>query len=101
MQLRNAPLFGYRAWPPVWVRVKSADKSRKVLMGEIGVLKGVHEHRTLPGRLFLTVQFAREQYVGCLFMATPTAARLLLPIFKSKIGYSIKSVGDTEIDEFL
>jgi hypothetical protein len=98
MRLRDHPQMNYRGqanWPPVWFRLKSEQP--KKMMGEVGVLIESLWHAHLAKRLFLSMKFDQELYMGALLFTDATFCQQLHRILKQHIGRSIREIGDLDI----
>ena len=103
LQLRDHRSFkresGFVVWPPVWTKM-GVDK-RIVLTGEIGYLRQVLTSESSVKILFLLIAHQGSQYMGAMTFDDATFCRQLCELLKSKIGLSIKAIGDLDLSHLL
>lgn len=98
MHFRDHPLLKHgkvNTWPPVWVNTRGGDK--KVLRGEVGVLREVIANNFTGNKCFLVIDNENENYVGTLFIDDPAFCRYITRFLQGRLGQSIKSIGDSDI----
>jgi hypothetical protein len=72
MHFRDHPLLKHgkiNTWPPAWVNTRNDGK--KVLRGEVGVLRDVIANTFTGKRCFLVIEVEDESYVGALLIDDP------------------------------
>jgi hypothetical protein len=93
MKLREHPLMSYRGisnWPPLWCHT-----GKPSLRGEIGVLASADCDRT-GRRCYLSMDFQNERYIGTLLFNDFAFCVLIAKALKTRIGLSIKEIGDLD-----
>ena len=106
LQLRDHPLMkrnsGYVVLSPRLVQ-DGNDKS-VTLTGEIGYLEGIlrnEDREALNKLLFLTINHDGSKYIGAMSFDDSAFCGQLHQLLKSKIGLSIKEIGDLDLSHLL
>lgn len=109
--LRDMSVLSYRGkhtWPSVWLS-KGKGKGKRV-RGEVGVLKDVcisvadpkkRGAGRSPNLIYLSIDFNDFRYVGRLVMEDPDACRQIGTVLSALRGWSIKQIGDTDLEHLL
>ena len=85
-------------WPPAWVRLGRAHaRAAKTITGEIGVLKEARCYEDRPGRIYLTVDYDRTAYVGCLLFDDQRLCKQAFEHLQRCYGMAIQAVGTSEL----
>jgi hypothetical protein len=99
MRLREHPLlvrkWGASSWPPTWTTTRQDRNDRP--SGEVGTLEQVLMQKSYDKIVFIFILFQDNRYMGSLHLDDPAFARELFTIFKSRIGWSIKDLGDLDL----
>ena len=99
MNLRDHPLMirksGYANWPPVWTTT-DPDRDDKPI-GEVGTLEDVLMSDIVDNKIFMFMEFQGFRYVGFMGFDDATFCRQICPLLKSKVGLSIKEIGDLDL----
>lgn len=103
LQLRDHRMLkqesGHVVWPPVWLRM--GDNKPSPLTGEIGYLAQVLTNPASEKLLFLIITHQASQYMGAMVFDDPIFCGQLSELLKSKIGLSIKEIGDLDLSHLL
>ena len=103
MQLRDHPLMtrksGYPAWPTRWTttRLNKNDKPT----AEIGTLEQVLMTDWFNNKIFLFIQYRGNRYMGSMAFDDEKFCYEIFTLLKSKIGHSIKEIGDLDLSATL
>jgi hypothetical protein len=92
-------LSGFPNWPPVWTTT-SHDKS-DMPTGEVGILETVVMSNLIDNKVFMFMKVAGVRYMGCLAFDDVTFCGQIFQLFKSKLGRSIKEIGDLDVTQLL
>lgn len=86
---------GLQSWPPVWTttRLDPTDKPS----GEIGILEEALMNQLFDNKLFLLINYQGIRYMGAIHLDDASFCSKLLTILKSKVGRSIKEIGDLNL----
>ena len=99
MQLRDHPLMirktGHATWPPKWIALRPGDNDNP--MGEVGGLEDVDTHALIENKIFLFMRYRGFRYMGVVTLDDPMFCRHIFPLLRSKIGLSIKEIGDLDL----
>ena len=105
LQLRDHRLMkrksGYVVWPPVWAKM---GVNKSTLTGEIGYLEGVlrnEDREALNKLLFLIITHEGSKYIGAMSFDDSVFCGQLHQLLKSKMGLSIKEIGDLDLSHLL
>jgi hypothetical protein len=100
MKLRDHPLMkrknGFQTWPPLWTTTHH-DKDDKPI-GEIGILEDVMMSTWINDKVFLSMKHQGLRYMGFMGFDDPKICSEIYLILKSKVGVSIKEIGDLDLD---
>jgi hypothetical protein len=100
MKLRDHPVMtrrtGARSWPPQWTTA-AREYENELPFGEVGTLRAVWKHELLDSCVFLFIEYNRSRYTGSLYFDNPESCKEMDALFKSKVGCSIKEIGDLEL----
>ena len=104
VQLRAHPWMNRKSdfpnWPPVWTTTKP-DKSDRPT-GEVGILEQVVMNNNLiENKVLMFMKVAGVRYMGILAFDDIAVCSQLYNLFKSKIGHSIKEIGDLDVSQLL
>jgi len=92
MSFRN-----WRNWPPIWIGLSDVGtKQRKILQGEIGILKEVRYYTTRGNRIFLVTEHEGAQYIGCLLFDNGTMCERLAEHLRGYCGRPIEAAGASQ-----
>jgi len=109
--LRDMSLLSYRGaptWPPTWSWTGKGEA--KPARGEVGVLKKVRISVAdtdqagvvkPDNRIYLFMDFRDSGYVGCLKLDDAAACRQIARVLAELRGWSIKQIGDTDLEHLL
>jgi len=100
MKLRDHPLMTRRSgmtnWPPLWTSL-TRDKSQWPT-GEVGILQQAWMHGQLDNCLFLFIEHHQSGfYTGSMSFDEAGFCDQLYRLMKSKLGRSIKEIGDLDL----
>jgi len=98
MKLRDHPLMSYRGlrnWPLVWVAKDL--KSTQRLSGEVGVLKDVRMYDLSFKRIFLTIEYDKQLYIGCLFLDNFGFCQTVYNKLKNCVGWTIEEIAEMDM----
>jgi len=100
MQLRDHPIMtrrsGTRSWPPRWTTA-ARDYENDPPVGEVGTLRSVWKHERLDTCVFLFIQYKGFRFTGSIYFDDPESCKEMDALFKSKVGCSIREIGDLEL----
>jgi hypothetical protein len=100
MELRDHPVMkrknGFQTWPPLWTTTHH-DKDDKPI-GEVGVLEYVIMSDLINDKVFLFMKHQGLQYRGLMDFDDPKICSEIYLLLKSKVGVSIKEIGDLDLD---
>ena len=65
-------------------------------MGEIGILSNADTART-GKQCFISINFENSRYCGTLEFTDPTICWSIAKLLKTRVGMSIKDIGDLDI----
>ena len=88
---------GYVVWPPVWAKIGENNPP----IGEIGYLENVLKSEVCVETLFLLITYQNSKFMGALTFDDPVFCSQLYELLKSKIGFSIKEIGDLNLSHLL
>jgi hypothetical protein len=86
---------GYLSWPPLWTTTHH-DKDDKPI-GEVGILEDVMMSNLINDRVFMFMQHEGLRYMGFMGFDDAKICSEMYSILKSKVGISIKEIGDLEV----
>jgi hypothetical protein len=99
MKIRNHPQIirknGFRAWPPLWTTTRH-DRDDKPI-GEVGSLEDVMMSELIDNKVFMFMQHQGLRYMGFMCFDDAKICSEIYIILKSKIGLSIKEIGDLDL----
>jgi hypothetical protein len=99
MRLRDHPLMirksGFCSWPPIWTTTRH-DRDDKPT-GEVGVLEDALMSKLIDNKVFMFIQYQGFRYMGFLGFDDPVFCSQIFILLKSKIGLSIKEIGDLDV----
>jgi hypothetical protein len=98
MQLRYHPLMsrnGTSSWPPMWITSRNDPNDNP--SGEVGTLTEILMPRQLENKLFLVIEHEAQRYMGALTFDDPAFCSQLYRLLQSKIGLSIREIGDLDL----
>lgn len=97
MKLRDHPLMtrdsGFANWPPIWTH-KRPDENRP--HGEIGTLEQAFMSDLITNKVFLMIQYQGNRYMGSMAFDDQRFCYEIYTLLKSKVGLSIKEIGDLD-----
>jgi hypothetical protein len=97
MKLRDHPLMtrksGFKNWPPLWTNTYDQSKPR----GEIGTLEEVFMAYRSRNKVFLMIQYEGNRYTGFMAFDDERFCSEIYDLLKSKVGLSIKEIGDIDL----
>jgi hypothetical protein len=100
MKLRDHPLMkrktGFQTWPPMWTTTHH-DKDGKPI-GEVGFLEDVTMSYLIDDKFFLFMKHEGLRYMGFMSFDDVKICSELYLLLKSKVGVSIKEIGDLDLD---
>lgn len=102
VKLRDHPLMsfgGVRNWPPIWPQSRAGGTI--TLKGEIGILAHIHHYVGEYNKIFLIVEHEGEAFVGGLLFDDVAFSEQLARLLKSKIGRSIREIGNLDLSYLL
>jgi hypothetical protein len=101
VQLREHPKISIRqrhSWPPIWTPFGGFwEKHRRILQGEVGVLKRVRYHPARPGRIYLSIDHDGSEYVGCVLIEDQIFCEQLAGHLQGLCGMAIEAIGSFEL----
>jgi hypothetical protein len=86
---------GYPTWPPVWTTTQQ-DRNDKPI-GEVGTLEDVFMSHLIDNKVFMFMQFQGFRYIGFIGFDDLMFCRDMYTLLKSKMGLSIKEIGDINL----
>jgi hypothetical protein len=96
VKLRDHPQMtrrdGVKVWPPRWVA--GVQPAARWPTGEVGTLQEVSKPENLDSYLFLTIEYDGLQYFGIVHFDDPKFCEDMYNLLQSKMGCSIKEIGD-------
>jgi len=84
-------------WPPIWNKFKGDG----VVSSEIGYLEHIRIRAELQSCLFLTIGHEGAKFMGSMTFDDSAFCLQLCKLLKSKIGLSIKEIGDLDLSHLL
>jgi hypothetical protein len=100
MKLRDHPVMkrknGFQTWPPLWTTTHH-DKDDKPI-GEVGILEDVTRSALIDDKFFLFMKHQGLRYMGLMTFDDPKICSEIYLLLKSKVGVSIKEIGDLDLD---
>lgn len=104
LKLRNHPAMtlnsGFCVWPPVWSTTR--NDGQKTPAGEIGYLEKVlHGDDWLSGVIFLVMRHNDAKFMGAMLFNDRAFSRQLYILLTSKVGLSIREIGDLDVSHLL
>jgi hypothetical protein len=96
MKLRDHPAMshqGLRNWPPEWTSLGRIRRPK----GEVGTLERALMNELSDIKIFLLINYEGDHYTGSMEFDDPKFCRRIYALLKSKIGLSIKEIGDLEL----
>jgi hypothetical protein len=98
MKLRDHPMIGkggYPSWPPVWAPTDQNRDDKPV--GEVGTLENVTVSNLVGNKIFMFMQHQGLRYMGFMSFDDPMFYRAIYTLLQSKIGFSMKDIGDLDV----
>jgi hypothetical protein len=99
VKLRDHPQMtrrdGVKVWPPRWTA--GVQPAARWPTGEIGTLHEVSKPENLDSYLFLTIDYNGVQYFGIMHFDDTKFCDDMYILLQSKVGFSIKEIGDLDI----
>jgi hypothetical protein len=99
MKLRDHPLMirksGHPSWPPVWTPTDQNRDDKPV--GEAGTLENVMVGNLVDDKIFVFMQYQGLRYMGFMKFDDPMFCRTIYTLLRSKIGLSMKEIGDLDV----
>ena len=99
MELRDHPVMirktGHLSWPPVWTPTGENRHNKPV--GEVGILEDVMMSNLVESKIFLFMQYQGLRYMGFMIFDDTMFCRAIYALLQSKIGLSIKEIGDVDV----
>jgi hypothetical protein len=99
VKLRDHPQMtrsdGVKVWPPRWVA--GVQPAARWPTGEVGTLQEVSKPENLDSYLFLTIEYDGLQYFGIVHFDDPKFCEDMYNLLQSKMGCSIKEIGDLSL----
>jgi hypothetical protein len=99
MELRDHPLMirksGHLIWPPVWTPIDPSRDDKPV--GEVGILEDVMMNELDDSKIFMFMQYQGLRYTGFMSFDDRMFCRAIYTLLQSKIGLSIKQIGDLDV----
>jgi|ERR671922_1091790 hypothetical protein len=103
MKLRNHPLLtrdnGFRSWPPLWTTTRHNKDDKPI--GEIGSLEDVMMSDLIKDKVFMFMQYDGLRYMGFMYFDDAQFCSDIYILLKSKLGLSIKEIGDLDLSDTL
>jgi hypothetical protein len=103
MMLRNSPMMtrksGVKNWPPRWTTASQEKSDWPV--GEVGTLQKVWMHYLLDTCLFLFIEHNGFPYTGSIYFDDPMFCDDIYTLLQTKVGCSIKEIGDLDLSHLL
>ncbi len=100
MTLRHHPLMkrknGFQSWPPTWTTTHH-DKDDKPI-GEVGILEDVMMSDLIDNKVFMFMKCEGLRYMGFIGFDDPKVCSEIYALLKSKLGLSLKDIGDLDLD---
>jgi hypothetical protein len=102
VKLRDHPRMnrksGFKTWPPLWTTTRRDQYNPT---GEIGTLQQILMSELIDDKLFMFIEYQGFRYMGAMAFDDPTFCREIYTLLKSKIGVSIKEIGDIDLSPTL
>jgi hypothetical protein len=103
MQLRHHPRMtrdnGCQSWPPLWTTTHHNRDEKPI--GEIGSLEDVMMSQLIKDKLFMFMQHDGFRYMGFMCFDDARVCSDIYILLKSKVGLSIKEIGDLDLSDTL
>jgi len=100
MKLRDHPMMtrrsGAQSWPPQWTTA-AREYKEDLPSGEVGTLRAVWKHELLDTCVFLFIQYKGFRFTGSMYFDDPESCNEMDAFLKSKVGCSIREIGDLEL----
>jgi hypothetical protein len=90
---------GARNWPPHWTTLEQEKSAWPI--GEIGTLKRIWVDERMDKCLFLFIEHNGLAYTGMMYFDDRTFCRDIYIILRSKIGWSLKDIGELDLTHTL
>jgi len=99
VKLRDHPFIS-ASWPPVWWA--RADREKKQVRGEIGILKAVQPYDIEPAdRLYLLIEHEGAEYLGILLVDDYALCQQVFNLIAKHCGQTIGEIGDIDLSHTL
>jgi hypothetical protein len=99
MQLRDHPLMtrksGAKAWPPLWTTTRPHKKQKP--WGEIGTLEQALMTEWFKNKIFVFIQYEGFRYMGLMQFDDPNFCYEIFCLLNTKLGLSMKDIGDLDL----
>jgi hypothetical protein len=82
-------------WPPNWMTTHHDNNDQP--KGEIGTLQQVLMNELFNYRIFLFVDYQGRRYMGSMAFEDEGFCAEIYGVLKSRVGYSIKQIGDLDL----
>jgi hypothetical protein len=86
---------GLKTWPPLWMTTQNKA------VGEVGSLEDVMMSDLIDNKVFVVMQYQGLRYMGFMSFDDRPFCREIYTLLKSKIGVSIKEIGDIDLSHNL
>ena len=86
---------GYPTWPPQWTTTHQ-DKNDKPI-GEVGILEDVMMSKLIDNKVFIFMRCEGFRYMGFMGFDDLMFCHDMYTLLKSKMGLSIKEIGDLDV----
>jgi hypothetical protein len=81
-------------WPPIWTTGLDKNDTPK---GEIGILQQVLTNDLINHKLYIFIDYQGRRYMGVMAFDDAPFWRGIYTLLNSKLGLSIKEIGDLDL----
>jgi hypothetical protein len=102
MQLRAHPLMSHhrvRNWPPKWTTTQNDPNDN--VEGEVGILSEVLMNKLFKDKLYLIIEHEGRRYMAAVTFDDVAFCSQLYILLQSKVGLSIREIGDLDLSHTL
>jgi hypothetical protein len=86
---------GIPNWPPRWTTTRNDPNDKTE--GEIGIFSDVLTHKLFNDKLFLLMEYEGRRYMAAVTFDDPAFCGQLYIFLRSKVGISIREIGDLDV----
>ena len=89
---------GFPNWPPIWTNPRRNENRP---WGEIGTLEQALMSNLITNKVFLMIQYEHNRYMGLIAFDDERFCYEIYTLLKSKVGLSIREIGDIDLSYIL